>query len=129
MSRIGEEGGWEELECWGKASFSSALVVAARIVHLGAPVFDNEVSPLKELEDTVTIDRNHDERSDNLPICRGSMSFLPRRIIVFQEDFRCYRSIRCCQTQRRVSDKRSVDAEIGSLDINVCGLHGLGATG
>jgi len=50
MSRVGEEGGREKPECWGKARFSAALVVAARIVYLGDPVFNNdEIAPVKEL--------------------------------------------------------------------------------
>jgi hypothetical protein len=35
MSRIGVEEEWEESGCWRKARFSSALVVAARMVHRG----------------------------------------------------------------------------------------------
>lgn len=49
MSRIGGEG--EESEYWGKARCSAALVVVARMVYLGAPVFDNnEMAPVRELE-------------------------------------------------------------------------------
>ena len=49
MSRIGEEEG-EDSECWGKVRFSPALVVAARMVHRSASMFDNEVALTNEPE-------------------------------------------------------------------------------
>jgi len=49
MSRIGEDEGCEESEFWTKVRFSSALVVAARMVYRGASMFDNGVALTNEL--------------------------------------------------------------------------------
>ena len=49
MSRIGVEK-LEESECWRKARFSPAFIVAARMVYRGASVFgDDEIVPVDEL--------------------------------------------------------------------------------
>lgn len=129
ISRTGEEG-WGESESWRKVRFSWSLVVVACTVYLGVPVFDNnETVPVKGLEEVIRIVKI-DERSGDSPIGRGSAygSFLPSAIVL-QRDVGCYRGIRCRQTQRRVSDKRPINAGIRSLDIYVRGPHGLGATG
>jgi hypothetical protein len=56
MSRIGRGEGREESEGWRKARLSPALVVAARTVYPGDPVFDNnEMVPVNELEGSVRL--------------------------------------------------------------------------
>lgn len=72
-----------------------------------------------------------DGRSGSSPAGRSSVdrSFLPRHVIVLQQDICCYRGIRCRQIQRRARNKCSMNPDIRSLDINICGLHGLGTTG
>jgi len=127
-SRIGGEG-WGESESWRKARFSLALVVAACIAYLGAPVFDNnETVPVKELEVVISIVQSDDQSIDSPIGCDSACGSLLPRVIVLQHDIGCYRGIQCRQPQRRVSYERSINAGIRCLDVYVCGPRGLGAT-
>jgi len=129
ISRIGEEG-WGEPESWRKARFSWALVVAACIAYLGAPAFDNnETVPVKELGAVISIVQSDEQSIDSPTGCDSACGSLLPRAIVLQHDIGCYRGIRCRKLQRRVSYECPINAGIRSLDIYVCGPHGLGATG
>lgn len=74
-SRIGEGEGREEPEGLRRERFSPALVVAARTVYRGVPVFDNsEIAPAKELKRIVTVAQQ-----------KGSMTAYPPVVVAWTE--------------------------------------------
>ena len=55
MSRIGKEARREESRSWRNERFKLAFVVEACTAYRGAPAFDSEIAPVKELKGMVMI--------------------------------------------------------------------------